>query len=124
MRCARAVSRNRNFRWHQYRRQDSVTGGGGTNKFGGSREVCSCEFERGTGAREICCSVDQTNNVKTKRKRSSIQKFPQILVIVSKFLRFFTNSQVKTKKKKTKRSLSQKFYETRVSPQKLRKYGR
>ena len=38
--------------------------------------------------------------VKTKKKeRSWVQKFPQILVFVSKFLRIFTNSSVKTKKK-------------------------
>ena len=36
------------------------------------------------------------------KKRSSGQKFPQILVIVSKFLRFFTNSLVKTEIKKKK----------------------
>ena len=37
--------------------------------FGGAREVYLCEFERGTGAREIYSSVDQTNKVKTKKKR-------------------------------------------------------
>ena len=82
-------------------RQDNVTGGTEIN-FGGAREVYLCEFERGTGAREIYSSVDQTKKVKTKKKkRSSVQKFPQILlVIVSKFLRFFTNTLAKTKIKK------------------------
>ena len=34
--------------------------------FGGAREVYLCEFERGTGAREIYPSLDQMNKVKTK----------------------------------------------------------
>ena len=76
----------------QARRQDSMTGGGAEINFGGAREVYLCEFKRGTGAQEIYSSVDHTNKVKTKKKRSSVQNFPQILVIVSKFLRFFTNS--------------------------------
>ena len=67
-----------------------MTGGAEIN-FGGAREVYLCEFERDMGAREIYSSVDQTKKVKTKKK-SSVQKFPQILVIVSKFLRFSTNS--------------------------------
>ena len=75
----------------QAQRQDSVTGGAEIN-FGGAREVYLFEFERGTGAREIYSSMDQTNKVKTKKKRSAFQKFPQIVVIVSKFLQFATNS--------------------------------
>ena len=67
-------------------------GGGAEINFGGAREDYLCEFERGTGAREIYSSVDQTNKVKTKQKSSSVQNFPQILVIVSKFLQFFKNS--------------------------------
>ena len=55
----------------QARRQDNVTGGGGRNKFWGAREVYLCEFERGTGARDIYSSVDQTKKVKTKKKRGS-----------------------------------------------------
>ena len=51
----------------QARRQDSVTGWAEIN-FGGAREVYLCEFERGTGAREVYTSVDQTKNVKTKKK--------------------------------------------------------
>ena len=51
----------------QARRQDSVTGGGGAEvNFGGAQEVYLCEFERGTGAREIYRSLDQMNKVKTK----------------------------------------------------------
>ena len=66
------------------RRQDSITGGGGggggRNKFWG-------------GTRSLYSRVDQPKQVKTKKKkRSSIQLFPQNLVVVSKFLRFSTNS--------------------------------
>ena len=49
-------------------------------------------------------------------------KFPQILVVVSKFLRFSTNSEVKTKKKREKkRSSSQKFNEIRCNSTKITK---
>ena len=44
------------------------------------------------GAREVYSSVEQAKKVKTKKKRSSEQKFQQILVVVSKFLQFPTNS--------------------------------
>ena len=50
----------------QARRQDGVTVGAEIN-FRGAREVDLCEIERGTGAREIYSSVDQTNKVKTKK---------------------------------------------------------
>ena len=110
----------------QARRQDSVTGGAEIN-FEGTREVCFREFERGTGAREIYSSLNQTIKVKkkclrfqisansgirlkiraivhefTKKKKKKVfgSKFSQTLIIVSKFLRFFTNSYVKTKNKK------------------------
>ena len=106
----------------QARRQDSVTKGGAEINFGAAREVYLCEIERGKGAREIYSSVDQTNKVKTKKKRSSVQKFPQILVVVSKFLRFSANSLVKTKKNKGLRPKS--FMKSGVSPEKFRKYGR
>ena len=43
-------------------------GGGAEINFGGAREVYLCEFERGTGARKVYSSVDQTNKVKTKKK--------------------------------------------------------
>ena len=49
----------------QARHQDSVTGGADIN-FEGEREVYLCEFERGTGAREIYPSLDQMNKVKNK----------------------------------------------------------
>ena len=44
----------------QARRQSSVTRG--------PREVYLCEFQRGTGAREIYFSVDQTYKMKTNKK--------------------------------------------------------
>ena len=52
-------------KFKQAQRQDSVTGGAEI-KFGGAQEVYLCEFERGTVAREIYPSLDQTNKVKTK----------------------------------------------------------
>ena len=58
-------------------RQDSLIGWAEIN-FGGAREVYLSEFERGTGAPKIYSSVDQTNKVKTKKKRSSSQKFYEI----------------------------------------------
>ena len=54
-------------------RQDSVTGAAEIN-FGGAREVYLCEFERGTGAREIYSSVDQSKKVKTEKKKVFVQK--------------------------------------------------
>ena len=44
------------------------------------------KFDGGTGAREV-------------KKKVFVSKFPQILVVVVKFLRFSTNSELKTKKK-------------------------
>ena len=60
----------------QARRQDSVSEGGGAElNFGGAREVHLCDFERGTGAREIYSSADQTNKVKTKKKGLQFKTF-------------------------------------------------
>ena len=84
------------------RRQDSVTGAGGGGieiNFWGAQKVYLCKFDGGTVAREVYSSVEQTKKVKAKKKRSSGQTFPQILVVVSKSLQFSTNSYVKTKKK-------------------------
>ena len=50
-----------------------MTGGAEIN-FGGAREVHLCEFERGTRAREVYSSLDQTNKVKTKKKKVSCSK--------------------------------------------------
>ena len=49
--------------------------GGAEINFEGAREVYLCEFKRGTGAREIYSSLDQTNKKKTPKKRSSVQNF-------------------------------------------------
>ena len=89
--------------------------GGAEISFGGAWEVYLCEFERGTRNLFHCGSNEQGED---QKKRSSVQKFPQILVIVSKFLRFFTNSLVMTKKK---RSSSQNFYEIRCESTKITK---
>ena len=43
--------------------------GGAEINSGGAREVYLCEFERGTGSREIYPSLDQMNKVKTKIQR-------------------------------------------------------
>ena len=104
----------------QAQRKDSVTGE--EINFGGHEKFIDVNSR---GAREIYSSVDQTNNVKTKhqkkkkKKRSSVQKVSQILVIVSKFLQFFTNSYVKTKK--NKRFSFQKFHENRCESTKITK---
>ena len=93
-------------------------GGGAEINFGGAREVYLYEFEGGTGAREVYLSVDQTKKVKKgQKKRSSVKKFPQILVVVSKFLRFSTNSWWRPKK----RSSSQNFYEILCESTKITK---
>ena len=52
----------------QARRQDSVTGGTEIN-FGGHEKFILCEFERGTGAREIYLSLDQINKVRSKKSK-------------------------------------------------------
>ena len=80
-----------------------MTGGGAEINLEAAREVYLCEFE---GVREVYSSVDQTIKVQTKKK-SAVQKFSQILFVVSKFLQFSTNSLVQTKKKK--KSAVQKF---------------
>ena len=103
MRCTRA------------RRQDSETGGGAEINFGGAREVYLCEFERGTWAREIYSSVDQTNKVKTKKKGSSAQFHNYRLKILTIFHEFLSENQ--------KNGLCPKsFIKSGVSPQKLQKY--
>ena len=92
-----------------------MTGGAEIN-FGGHEKFI---YVNSRGAREIYCSVAQTKKVKRKKKRSSVQKFSQILVIVSKFLRFFTKFLVKTKKKE--RFLSKNSSEIRCESTKITK---
>ena len=47
-------------------------GGGVLINFGGARELYLCEYE----------SVDQTIKMKTKKKRTSVQKCPSILIFI------------------------------------------
>ena len=69
--------------------------------FGGAREVYLCEFERGTGAREIYSSVDQTNKVKTKKKKVFSSKISTNsgyrLKILAIFHEFLSEGQKKKK---------------------------
>ena len=102
----------------QARRQDSVTGGAEIN-FGRARAVYLCEFE---GAREVCSSVDQMKNVKTKKKKKVFcTNIPTNsncrLKIPAIFDEFF--SKVQKKKKKSLRPKS--FMISDVSQLKLRK---
>ena len=54
-----------------------------------------------------CGSNEKGEN--QKKKRSSVQKFPQTLVFISKFLRFSTNPKVKTKKEVFSSKMSTNF---------------
>ena len=74
--------------------------------FGGAREVCLCEFERGTGG-TIYSSVDQTNKVKITNSK--------ILAIVLAIFHEFLSLDQK------KRSSSQNFYEIRCESTKITK---
>ena len=86
------------------RRQDSVTGGGGgRNKFWGAQKLYLCKFKRGTGAREIYASVDQTKKIfSSKISTNSCYR-----------LNDFSRIPKCRPKKKKKRSSSQKLYEIR-----------
>ena len=72
-------------------------GGGGEINFGGTRSLLECESNKKT---------------ENQKQRSSAQTFPQILTI---FHQFLSENQQK------KRSPSQNFLKSGVSPQKLRK---
>ena len=80
------------------RRQDSVTGWAEIN-FRGALVVYFCEFEKGTGAREIYPSLDRKNKVKTKKKVfTEIQRdFPAEIRIWNGL---FGQKQVTSEKKK------------------------
>ena len=95
----------------QARRQDSVTGGS-RNKFWGAREVYLCEFERGTGAREIYFRVNQTNKVKTKKKGLQFKNFHKFWLSSQNSCDFSRILKWRPKKKE-KRFSSQKFNEMR-----------
>ena len=117
----------------QARLQDSVTGGAKIN-LGGEREVYLCEFERGTGAREIYPSLDQMNKVKTKdskgfsgRKQMISKKKEVFTEIARDFLAEIGNSSSFSGRKhvisKKKRSSSQTSHEIRCQSTKNTNLG-
>ena len=88
--------------WTQVRRQDSVTAGAAIN-FGEAWEVYLCESERGTGAREIHSSVDQTNKVKTKKKGLQFKNFHKFWSSSQNLCNFPRILKWRTKKKQKKK---------------------
>ena len=111
----------------QAQRQDSVTGRGGRNKFWGAREVYLCEFERGTGARKIYSSLDQTNKVglrppPKKNKGLQFKFFSGYSGYRLKILAIFHEFLGEDKKKK-KVFCPKHVTKSGVSPKKLRKSG-
>ena len=68
---------------YQARRQDSVTGRAEIN-FGGHEKFFYVNSRGARGAREFYFSGSNKQN-EDQKKRSSVQKFPQFLVIFSKF---------------------------------------
>ena len=64
--------------------------------------------------------MNQTKKVKTKKKRSSVQKYPQLLVFI-KIVRLSTNSKVKTKKKRLRPKICSNFHEIRCESTKITK---
>ena len=90
-------------------------GGEGRNKFCGAREVYLCEFERGTGAREIYPGLDQMNNVKTKDSKGFFGE-------IGNSSGFSGRKQVISKKRKKKGIHPKNVMKSGVSPQKLRIY--
>ena len=81
--------------------------------FGGAREVYLCEFERGTGARQICPSLDQMNKVKTRNSEGFSGRN-------QKFKRFFRPKAGDLQKQKGLHPKN--VMKSGVSPQKLQKY--
>ena len=79
--------------------------------FGGAREVYLCEFERGTGAREIYPGLDQMNKEKTKDSKEFSGRNWE-------FKRFF---RLKTGDLQKKRSSFQKCHEIRCQSTKITK---
>ena len=87
-----------------------MTGGAEIN-FGGAQEVYLCKFERDTGAREICPSLDQINKEKTKDSKEFSGRNRE-------FKRFF---RPKTGDLQKKRTSSQKCREIRCQSTKITK---
>ena len=74
---------------------------------------------RGTGAREIYSSVDQTNKVKTKRKKGlQFKNFHKFWLSSQNSCDF---SRILKRGPKNKRFLSQKFYEINCKSSKITK---
>ena len=88
-------------RSQQARRQDSVTGGAEIN-FGGHEKFILCEFERGTGAREIYPSLDQINKVRSKTSKGFSGRN-------RKFKRFFRPKSGAHQKKKVFTEIAKGF---------------
>ena len=97
----------------QARRQYSVTRV--------SREVYLCEFQRGTGVREIYFSVDQTNKMKTNKKKVFSSKISTNSGCRLKVFAIFHEFLSEDQKKKKKKSPSQNFYEIRCESTKITK---
>ena len=97
-----------------------MTGGGGGGaeiNVGGHEKFIHVNSRGHLGTRSL---FESGSNEKDEdpQKMPSVENFPQNLVAVSKFLRFSTNSSVKTKRK---RSSSQKFYDIRCKSIKITK---
>ena len=108
-------------RSQQARRQDSVTGGAEIN-FGGHEKFILCEFERGTGAREIYPSLDQINKVRSKTSKGFSgrnRKFKRFFRPKSEIQAVFPAKNTCSPKKKKKKGLhSKNVTKSGVSPQK------
>ena len=90
---------------------------GGRNKFWGARKLYLCKFERGTGAREIYASVDQTKKVFSSKISTNSCYRLKILAIFHKFLSV-------DQKKKKKGHRPRNYMKSGVSLQQFQKYGR
>ena len=120
----------------QARRHDRVTGGAEIN-FGGAREVYLCEFERGTGAREIYPSLHESNeqgesqkfkgifrpktgDLQKKKKKNVFTEIQRDFAAEIRNSNSFSGrKQVISKKRK--RSSSQKCHEIRCQSTKITK---
>ena len=87
------------YKSNQDRRQDSVTGGAEINFLGGHEKFIYVNSRRGTRAREIYSSVDQTNKVKTKKKGFHFKNFLKFWLSSENPCDFSRILSVKTKKK-------------------------
>ena len=80
----------------QARRQDSVTGEGGTENFGGHEKF---NYVNSRGAQEVYSSMDQTKKVKTKKRKKGLR--PKIstnsgcLKILAIFHEIWSEDQIK-----------------------------